>query len=80
MIAAITIAGLVALPLIFSKTPDEPPVIKGNRVFCGDGYRLERNWRGFLVCRKDETPNGTMIPHEMERNPAVETAGERFAS
>lgn len=80
VITAVTVVGMVALPTIFGKTPGQPPVIKGNQVFCSDGYKLERTWRGNLVCRKDKTPNGTMIPHEMERNPAVETAGERFAS
>lgn len=63
---------IVAAVVVNLESPATPPVIKDGKVFCGDGYRLKRNWREHLVCRKDETPNGKMLPHEMESNPAHE--------
>lgn len=70
-IGLLAAAAMIALAMA-AGPPDQPPVMKDGKVFCSDGYRLERNWREFIVCRKDDVPNGTMIPHEMESNPAHE--------
>ena len=73
------IFGVAAIVLILgafeqfaTKNLQMAPVVRDGEVFCSNGYQLGRSWQGFLLCEKQIGPNGTMIPHDMQRNPAAE--------